>query len=77
MSAMTVIPLQVTCSNCQQLLLDAHFNVELDVPILRTYTLVDYINVICPQCQSLLKEATDDFTRILTELEELDHPDPG
>lgn len=68
MSAMTVIPLQVKCSNCEQLLLDAHFDVELDSPITRCWTLVNYVDVICPKCLSELKEANDDFSRILTEL---------
>lgn len=69
MSAIQAVPLQIACSNCNHILLDAHLDIETASPIERTWTLVDYLNVTCSHCNSVLHDAFDDFSRVLEGLE--------
>jgi len=67
----SAVPIKIECSGCRKTLLEAHLDIETTDEIDAAWMLVDYINVVCPDCRNHLNSALDDLTRIFEGFDEL------
>lgn len=65
MPIITPVPLEVICSQCNASMILGHLDIESEGVIIKSWAIIDRIDIICPHCKSLIQEASDDFTRIL------------
>lgn len=72
MKTVSAIPVQIQCQTCHETLLELHLDVEHDGAIARSWLLVDAIHVVCPNCGGTIAAATDDFSRIIDEINKLE-----
>lgn len=72
MEALNSLPFQLNCSRCAHLLIEAFLAVETPPTPMITFV-VERVDMLCPNCQAVLKEAIDDISR---QQEESWHSDP-
>lgn len=65
MSVITPVPLEVICSQCKSPMIIGHLDIESKGEVIKSWAIIDLVDIICPHCKSLIREASDDFTRIL------------